>query len=137
MRMSTISFRGMRANSGRGVNAKDGQQISSKSTLKDKKWGHLAYVYDGKTKKQLLYVNGELENEVDHPEDEVGKGEKSIWIGTLNEGYAQAWNGLIDEVRIWSTVLTEDEIKLAMAGELLPVEPSGKATTTWGRIKVR
>ena len=117
------------------VNAKDGQQISSKSTLENKKWMHLAYLYDGKTKKQLLYVNGELENEVDHPEDEVGKGEKSIWIGTLNEGYAQAWNGLIDEVRIWSTILTEDEIKLSMAGELLPVEPSGKVTITWGRIK--
>lgn len=119
------------------VNAKDGQQISSKSTLENKKWMHLAYLYDGKTKKQLLYVNGELENEVDHPEDEVGKGEKSIWIGILNEGYAQAWNGLIDELRIWSTILTEDEIKLSMAGELLPVQPSGKATTTWGRIKER
>ena len=119
------------------VNAKDGQQISSKSTLKDKKWFHLAYLYDGTIKKQLLYVNGELENEVDHPEDEVGRGEKSIWIGTLNEGYAQAWNGLIDEVRIWSTILTEDEIKLSMAGELLPVQPAGKATTTWGRIKAK
>ena len=119
------------------VNAKDGQQISSKSTLENKKWMHLAYVYDGTTKKQLLYVNGELENEVDHPEDEVGKGEKSIWIGTLNEGYAQTWNGLIDEVRIWGTVLTEDEIKLSMAGELLPVQPYGKLTTTWGRVKTR
>ena len=117
------------------VNAKDGQQISSKSILEDKSWVHLAYVYDGKTKKQLLYVNGELENEVDHPEDEVGTGEKPLWIGTLNQGYAQAWNGLIDEVRIWSTVLTEDEIKLSMTGELLPVQPYGKATTTWGRIK--
>ena len=119
------------------VNAKDGQQISSKSVLEDKKWIHLAYVYDGKTKKQLLYVNGELENEVDHPEDEVGKAEKPLWIGILNEGYAQSWNGLIDEVRIWSTVLTEDEIKLSMAGELLPVEPYEKVTTTWGRIKTR
>ena len=94
-------------------------------------------MYDGTSKKQLLYVNGELENEVDHPEDEVGKGEKSIWIGVLNEGYAQAWNGLIDEVRIWSTVLTEDEIKLSMDGELLPVQPHGKATTTWARIKAK
>lgn len=119
------------------VNAKDGQQISSESILEDKEWMHLAYVYDGNTKKQLLYVNGELENEVDHPEDEVGKGEKPVWIGTLNQGYAQTWNGLIDEVRIWSTVLTEDEIKLSMDGELLPIQPSGKATTTWGDIKGR
>ena len=94
-------------------------------------------MYNGKTKKQLLYVNGELENEVDHPEDEVGKGEKPLWIGVLNQGYAQAWNGLIDEVRIWSTVLTEDEIQLSMAGELLPVQLYGKATTTSGQIKKR
>ena len=119
------------------VNAKDGQQISSKSTLEDKKWVHLAYVYNGKTKKQLLYVNGELENEVDHPEDEVGKGEKPLWVGILNEGYAQAWNGLIDELRIWSSILTEDDIKLAMTGELLPVQPHGKVTTTWGYLKGR
>lgn len=119
------------------VNAKDGQQISSKSTLEDKKWVHLAYVYDGKTKNQLLYVNGELENDVDHPEDEVGKGEKPLWIGILNQGYAQAWNGLIDEVRIWSSILTEDDIQLAMTGELLPVQPYGKVTTTWGRIKIQ
>ena len=67
----------------------------------------------------------------------LSKGEKPVWIGTLNQGYAQTWNGLIDELRIWSTVLTEDEIKLSMDGELLPVEPSGKATTTWGDIKAR
>jgi len=117
------------------VNAKDGQQISSTSILEDKEWMHLAYVYDGKTKKQRLYVNGELENEVDHPEAEVSSGQEPLWIGTLNQGYAQTWNGLIDEVRIWSSVLTEDEIKLAMAGELLPVQPYGKATTTWARLK--
>ena len=119
------------------VNAKDGQQISSTSVLKDKKWMHLAYLYDGKTKKQMLYVNGELENEVDHPEAEVSSGEAPLWIGTLNQGYAQAWNGLIDEVRIWSSLLTEDEIQLSMDGELLPVQPHGKVTTTWGRIKAR
>ena len=119
------------------VNAKDGQQISSKSILEDKKWMHLVYLYDGKTKKQLLYVNGELENEVDHPEAEVGSGEAPLWIGILNQGYAQAWNGRIDEVRVWSTRLTEAEIKLSMAGELLSVQPDGKVTTTWGRIKAR
>ena len=117
------------------VNAKDGQQISSISILEDKEWMHLAYVYDGKTKKQLLYVNGELENEVDHPEDEVSSSQEPLWIGTLNQGYAQTWNGLIDEVRIWSTVLTEADIKLSMDGELLPVQPYGKATTTWARLK--
>ena len=117
------------------VNAKSGEQISSTSILENKKWMHLAYIYDGKTKKQLLYVNGELENEVDHPEAEVSSGQEPLWIGTLNQGYAQTWNGLIDEVRIWSSVLTKNEIKLSMAGELLPVQPHGKATTTWGQIK--
>ncbi len=119
------------------VNAKSGEQISSESILENKKWMHLAYIYDGKTKKQLLYVNGELENEVDHPEAEVSEGGEPIWIGTLNQGYAQTWNGLIDEVRIWSSVLTEDDIKLSITGELLPVQPHGKATTTWGRIKAK
>lgn len=117
------------------VNGKSGEQISSTSILENKKWMHLAYVYDGKTKKQLIYVNGELENEVDHPEAEVSSGQEPLWIGTLNQGYSQTWNGLIDEVRIWSSVLTEDDIKSSMAGELLPVQPHGKATTTWGQIK--
>ncbi len=117
------------------VNGKSDEQISSTSILENKKWMHLAYIYDGKTKKQLLYVNGELENEVDHPEAEVSSGQEPLWIGTLNQGYAQTWDGLIDEVRIWSSILTEDEIKLSMDGELLPVQPYGKATTTWGQLK--
>ena len=50
------------------------------------------------------------------------------------------FEGIVDEVRIWSRVLGQDEIKENMDlswGELLAVSPAGRLTTTWGRIKAR
>jgi hypothetical protein len=41
----------------------------------------------------------------------------------------------VDEVRIWNRVLSEDEIKEAMTGVLLSVDPRGLLSATWGKIK--
>ncbi len=61
----------------------------------------------------------------------------NVFIGKTHEG-AREFMGLIDEVRIWSRALTEDEISEQMEKghfELFPVDPRQKLTTTWGTIK--
>jgi len=121
------------------VNAQADLQIISSTVLEDKKWYHIAYVFDGKAPKeerQKLYINGKLEAVKWHPHESVNLGEQQLWIGILNEGYAQAWKGVIDEVRIWSRALNEEEIKAAMEGRLLPVKPQGKLATAWGKVKL-
>jgi hypothetical protein len=44
------------------------------------------------------------------------------------------FSGIIDEVRLYSTPLTEEDMKEIMGG-LFAVKPSDKLATTWGKIK--
>jgi hypothetical protein len=88
-------------------------------------WIHVAAVYDGS--EQKLYINGELDISA----------KKSGTITMNNDYLAIGWvdnnryfDGLIDEVKIWSRALSEDELK-----GLLPVDPMGCITTCWGDLK--
>jgi len=85
------------------VNAQADVQIISNTVLEDKKWYHIAYVFDGKApkeKRQKLYVNGELEAMKWHPHESVNLGKQPLWVGILNGIHPQACKGVIDEVRI-------------------------------------
>ncbi len=97
-------------------------------------WAHIAETYDGKTAR--IYVNG---NEVLNGAgtgDMRDNNDIKYWIGSM---YAtDRWfGGMIDEVRIWSKALTQDEIKKSIDGTLVgaAVERSNKLTTTWGSLK--
>ncbi|MBC8228881.1 hypothetical protein H8E77_04950, partial [bacterium] len=87
--------------------------------------------------RQNLYINGILEMTNNHMNDSVGKSANtSVWIGILNAGYTQGWNGKIDEVKIWKRALSENDVKLSMEGKLgRAVDPQDKITTAWGQIK--
>ena len=72
----------------------------------------------------------------EHINDSVGKSETSLWIGILNAGYSQGWNGKIDEVKVWNRALSENEVPLSMQGKLgAAVNLHGKLAATWGAIK--
>ena len=47
------------------------------------------------------------------------------------------FNGVIDEVAVFSGELDEDDIETIMNNmeEFLPVSPLGQLTTTWGKVK--
>ncbi len=121
------------------TNAQDALQVSSETILKDKTWYHVAYTFDGNAKsgeRQNLYINGQLEMTNEHLNDSIGKSETGLWIGILNAGYSQAWNGKIDEVKIWKRALSENEVQLSMEGKLgAAVNPQGKLAVTWGELK--
>lgn len=97
-------------------------------------WTHLAITYSDS--KQEFYVNGEL----------AGEGTAKLNLNTANELLIGAganeldphlffFVGMIDDVRLYDRVLTEDEIAKAMESEAAAVDTSDKATTTWGMIK--
>ena len=121
------------------TNAQDALQVSSETVLEDKTWYHLAYTFDGNAEsdnRQNLYVNGKLEMTREHLNDSVGTSETSLWIGILNAGYAQGWNGKIDEVKVWKRALSENEVQLSMDGKLgAAVKSQGNLVTTWGNLK--
>ena len=102
-------------------------------------WHHVAAVYDG-AKKNLLYLDGvevattEIPAEPDvqidfHPEGaRIGGGPQQPpdWI----------WDGIIDEVAFYNRALTPEEVKKnATAPQLFAVEPGGKLSLTWAKIK--
>ena len=82
------------------------------------RWTHVALMYgsfDGVTE-QRVYVNGELIHRIaasgligdKHPESQ------QFQIGG-RERYSQTFSGMIDEVRVWSRVLTEQELRAGLS----------------------
>ena len=59
------------------------------------------------------------------------------WIGCLYTTQGRWFGGLIDEVRIWSRLLTADDIKKSMDGTLVcaAIEKESKLATAWGYLK--
>jgi len=102
-------------------------------------WYHLAVVRDRDTAKVLWYINGELAKDMDDPTEDVAFNANLI-LG-CRPGTAECFAGLIDDVAIFKSVLTEKEVGVimefglerAMAGA---VSPAGKAAEVWGLIKV-
>ena len=103
-------------------------------------WHHVAAVYNG-AKKNILYLDGvevatrEIPKEPDvqmnfHPD---GSG---IIGADSKRPVDYFWEGLIDEVGFYNRALTPEEVlKNATAPQLFAVEPLGKLSLTWAKIK--
>ncbi len=93
-------------------------------------WHHLVGVID--KDKLLLYVDGKLESD-------VGYNGPMATNGTTAEiGNAKAdggFVGIIDEVLIYNRAVSANEVKQLFAAKGLTVEPQGKLTTRWAKIK--
>ena len=102
--------------------------------LPNNEWVHYAATYDGST--MVVYENAkEIMNIA--ADKEIAVTDNPVWIG--NDGYQQHFNGLLDEVGIFSAALSVDEIEDIMTKGLaavLAVDSIGKSAVTWGDIKV-
>jgi hypothetical protein len=102
-------------------------------------WHHLAGTFNDKDKNITIYVDGE-EKRTTKLASSITYNQSVLRISnTIYSGGAV--NGLLDEVAIFNRALTADEVttlmekglKKAVLGE--SVNPSGKLSTTWARIK--
>lgn len=86
------------------------QAMTSGDEFKDQTWQYGAVVCN-KTH-VLLYLNGDLRNSTScNCPEFVSFPEENVAIGVdLRDRRGYGFNGLIDEVRVWRRVLTEDEI---------------------------
>lgn len=109
------------------------------------KWIHIAGVYDGK--EMRIYLDGQLDegeagNDFVNPQKQSGK--IIVSEGPLTLGSEQIWNsavyhGLMDEVAIFSSALTAQEMQALFrvrVADFTSVQPEGKLAVSWGRIKV-
>jgi hypothetical protein len=94
------------------IDTKNGTDISSNTVLQADQWYHVAGTLDAAGESKI-YINGVLDNSA------TGNGREYI-IGPANIGAYQEssrfFNGLIDDVRIYSRILSETEI-LELAGQ--------------------
>ncbi|MCY4402735.1 MAG: LamG domain-containing protein [Candidatus Poribacteria bacterium] len=104
-------------------------------------WIHYAATYErAKNSDQLVvYVNGVRAGASTRPGKGVGNADP-VTIGRWNGG--SFFVGMIDEVAIFKSVLTEEDLKLIMDKGLdealdgvASVDPSNKLATTWGKLK--
>jgi hypothetical protein len=63
--------------------------------------------------------------------------EETLKIGAQITGTQRYFTGLIDDVAIYSRVLKADEIKKDMTGNIADIQPSGKLSSTWAKIKAQ
>ncbi len=125
------------------VNLADGSvepRASSGVASDIEEWFFVAVTWDEVTLR--IYVNGEFKGQsartgdlVDTPVTaQIGRGEQQNLT-------ANAFNGIIDDVAIFSVVLEEEDIQTLMAQGvedalgLTAVDLSGKLTTTWAGVK--
>ena len=111
----------------------------NKTRLKTKQWYYLAYTHtDDDNGMVKIYVDGKVthEEESNNPVLPAGAPD-AVQIGTWS---GEAWPGIVDEVRMWNRILSDDEIEFSMeTGErkFLAVQPAGKLAATWSQLKTQ
>ena len=98
----------------------------------DGEWHHV--VATREADKAQVYVDSVLVKEEEAMPGNLGGGETNWNIAQdgNTDGYLI---GAVDEVRIYNKVLTAEEIKQNFESQGLAIQPSGKLSLTWGRIK--
>ncbi|MGW1748090.1 LamG-like jellyroll fold domain-containing protein [Streptomyces sp. NPDC002092] len=82
-------------------------------------WTHLVGVSDPSAGVTRLYVNGVLEGQADYTAGWAGTGDTAIGRALYGGGHVDQWHGLIDDVWMFPTALTSDQVA-TLAG--VPVE---------------
>ena len=103
----TITF----YNGSNGGNGGSYQQTETNQALIINEWNHITLVRDIVSQTVTWYINGIKTNERTGARTDIAAGNNNTYIG---EGYVDGYAGLIDEVRIWNTPLTEQQIREQM-----------------------
>ena len=113
-----------------------GDDWVSEATIPVEEWSHIAMTWDVGNSHRMMFVNGELVDEkgdmaqIPNVQNNLGIG---VWIGWPADWGDDFFMGIIDEVKFWNSVLTQDEI--SQATQPAPVEAQDKLATVWGKVK--
>jgi len=109
---------GLRQN-GRLHQAHWGNDHYANTILNDTDWVHATFVYDGAADLGTIYLNGKADSDPTAKASPNGSG--NLIIGGRNGG--DAWyNGLIDDVAVWDSILTDAQIQ-ELADGVIPFSP--------------
>jgi len=83
--------------------------IGTTSLIKDK-WHHVAFSLNSTNREMKIYLNGELESTLIASSSTRRSSTNYFSVGNENAA-GEGFNGKIDEVKIWNSVLTQSEIE--------------------------
>jgi hypothetical protein len=96
-------------------------------------WYHVAGVYDADERTIDVYLDGHLDNgALMGPVIPVhGPSIQPVYVGRRSDLPGYEFSGLIDEARIYSRALSQDEIRQAMEGGKTGDAPTGETVRAW------
>jgi hypothetical protein len=112
------------------------EQLDWAGTLDDDTWHHVALTIDNPNVE--LFVDG-VSRGVLQLSDQIVSTDTTVWIGRRKPSNFP-YTGLIDEVAVFSVVLSESDVNNVMAGlsgVTTAVSPVGKLATSWSIIKTQ
>jgi len=104
--------------------------LISNATIQTDTWTHVALTYDGTSHRLQTYLNGTLDGE-NSTADDVWNGGAFAFAHRAG-GNQEYYYGLLDDFRIYKKVLTQEQIKETMRGDLKLAwnpKPTDKSTT--------
>jgi len=109
--------------------------VAENEVLEQEQWYHVAATHDGANIK--IYVDGKFVNET-AANFKIPDATTPLMFGVHGIAPDTKFIGVLDDIGIFSTDLSEDKITEIMANGLERVsglEPSGKLASTWGTLK--
>ena len=82
--------------------------LQADEALPTSRWVHLVGTYDGQTMK--IYVDGQLQGTMDRP-GRVHANKFHVCLGTYEVDHVAHFDGLLDEVKLYSRALNADEVR--------------------------
>lgn len=82
--------------------------MQADEALPTSRWVHLVGTYDGQTMK--IYVDGQLQGTMDRP-GRVHANKFHVCLGTYEVDHVAHFDGLLDEVKLYSRALNADEVR--------------------------
>ena len=89
-------------------------QINTAREVNANEWHHVGAVYDGETMR--LYVDGKLEA-TQPKKGTVGRNDFEVVIGGNAQREGRAFDGLLDDLRVYNCALPESRMMALAAGE--------------------
>ncbi len=110
--------------------------VNGRKSVEANEWHHVLGVYDGEQIR--TYVDGEFDASMQW-NGRIESNDYPVYIGENAEQTGRYWNGLIDDVRVYSYALSDEEIgKLCRAKAMKPkpsdgavVNPAVKVELSW------
>ncbi len=97
-------------------------EVASVSSISDNNWHHIAAVMDAGGKSMKIYIDGILDASSSFSTNYTVSSTANLGIG-FRPGWADHFEGGLDEVRVWSTARTAAQIKEYMYTPLAGTEP--------------